>query len=424
MSVIELGELRHGDEAEPPPRRSGPPGGRLRVLAVLAVALLTLAGGAAPPARPRPVLVPAPQGATFLVVADRLVVADGPGSVAGGGRLVTGHRLPGGERLWRFTLPAGVHVLGLTAVAGGLLVTSTPAGAGDPDSTVLDPRTGAVRWRQHGYPIGTQAGGLLFETPRADGTGTVRAVDPATGAVRWSLPMPGNGVAYRMGDRGVTQLVLVSADGRVAVHDVGSGALLRAGRVPPAPDSVSYRFAQVVGDLLLIDGAPGTVAAYGLDRLDRRWTTPAPPELAWFADCAGVVCLRDGTVGLRALDPGTGAPLWADDALLGVVPVAGRLVATRLGNGSELDLDLRDPVTGRVVGRLGRWRVSGSDWRGRPLLGLRRLPGDRVLVAELDVPAGQVRIRDVLTGSWDECTTGGDVLVCLRAEGGLAVWGK
>ncbi|MFC4145304.1 PQQ-binding-like beta-propeller repeat protein [Micromonospora mangrovi] len=422
MTVIELGELRHGDEAEPPPRSGGRSARWPRVAALFAVALLTLAGAAPAPARVRPVSVPAPQGAIFLLLGDRLVVADGPGNVGNGGRLVTGHRLPGGEPLWRFSLPAGDHVLGLTAVAGGLLVTSSPAGAGDPASTLLDVNSGAVRWRRAGYPVRARSGAVLLETPRADGTGTVRAVDPATGATRWSLPMPANGVAYRVDDRGVTQLVLVTAAGRVAVHDVGTGALLRSGRVPPAPDGVAYRFAQVVGDLLLVDGASGGVTAYGLDRLDRRWSVPVRSEAQGFEDCAGVVCQRDQATGLRALDPVTGRPLWTDDRLVGTVPAGGRLLTAELAAGAELDLTVRDPTTGRVVGRLGRWRVPRVQWSGGPLLGLRRLPGDRVLVAELDVPAGRTRIRTVLPGSWDDCAAGRTVLVCLRASGGLVVW--
>ncbi|NES12916.1 MULTISPECIES: PQQ-binding-like beta-propeller repeat protein [Micromonospora] len=433
--LIELGEMPHGDEADPPAGPRRPPAPAVRVVALGLVALLTLAGAVPAPRQPPGAPVPAPPGATFLIVAGRLVVADGPGTVGGSGRVVTGHRLPDGQQRWRFLLPAGDHVLGLGTLAGLLLVTSSPAGAGDTVTVVLDPESGAERWRQSGYPAQTQAGGLLFETPRADGSGTIRSVDPATGRARWSLPLPGNGVAYRDGDHGVTEIVLVSADGRVAVYDAGSGALRRTGRVPPAIDRVSYRFTQVVADLLLVDGADDAgpaspppsrelnpVTAYGLDRLERRWTVPVPARVpAWFADCAGVVCLQGQLPGLRVYDPVTGRQLWSDEHWLGATPVGDRLLAAAPAVGLEVELAALDPVTGRVLARFGRWRLAGDRSASRQL-GLRRLPGDRTLVATLDVPAGQVRIRAVLPGSWDECADAGTALVCLRPAGGLVVW--
>ncbi|MGW5671229.1 outer membrane protein assembly factor BamB family protein [Micromonospora sp. NPDC003776] len=438
--MIELGEMPHGEEYAPPPGPGRPPAPALRVVALCLVALLTLAGAAPAAGRPPGVPVPAPQGASFLVVDGRLVVADGPGTVGGWGRVVTGHRLPDGRQQWRFVLPAGDHVLGLSSLAGLLLVTSSPAGAGDTVTSVLDPESGVVRWRQSGYPVPTQPGGLLFETPRADGSGTIRSVDPATGRVGWSLPLPGNGVDYRSGDHGVTEIVLVTADGRVAVHDAGSGALRRAGRVPPATDRVSYRFTQVVGDLLLVDGAdssgsaglpprrdrepsPDTVTAYGLDRWDRRWTVPVPARAAaWFADCAGVVCLQGQLPGVRVFDPATGRQLWSGDHWLGVSPVGDRLLAAAPAIGLEVDLAALHPATGRTLARFGRWRLAGGDRSAPRQLGFRRLPDDRTLVGALDIPAGQARIRAVLPGSWDDCADAVTALVCLRPAGGLVVW--
>ncbi|WP_089153832.1 outer membrane protein assembly factor BamB family protein [Micromonospora sp. NBS 11-29] len=423
-AVIDLGEMRHGgDGDEPLPAPPRPPGRIARVVALGCLVLLAVTGASAPDRRPVPVRVPAPQGAAFVVLADRLMVADGPGTVGRGGRVVAGHRLPDGEPLWRFTLPAGDHVLGLDIAAGGLLVTSSPAGAGDTISTLLDPDTGASRWRRPGYPVATAAGGLLLESPRAAGAGSVLAVDPGTGAVRWTLPIPAQGVAYRTDGHGVTQLVLVSPDGRVSVHDAATGALTHAGRVPAAPDGVSYRYAQVVANLLLVDGAPGTVTAYGLDRLDARWTVPVQERAGlWFTDCAGMICLRDQVGGARTLDPATGRPAWADERWLGTAPVDGRLLAATPGTGLELNRWVLEPTTGRVLGRLGRWRLTGAVREPGALLGLRHLTGDRTLVGALDVPAVEARARAVLPGSWDACVDSGTVLVCLRPAGGLTIW--
>ncbi|MFI2713132.1 PQQ-binding-like beta-propeller repeat protein [Micromonospora sp. NPDC018662] len=425
--VIDLGELRRpedGDEPLPaPPRR--PPGRVARVVA-LGVLLLTLAGAAAPTRPPAPARVPAPPGAVFVVLAGRLMVADGPSALNQGGRVVTGYRLAGGAPAWRFALPAGEHVLGLTGAADGLLVSSSPTGVGDARSTLLDPATGAVRWQQAGYPVRTASGGVLFENPRPGGTGRVLAVDPGSGAARWSLAVPPQGVAYRWDDRGVTQLVLVEPDGRVAVHDADSGARVRTGRVPAAPDGVAYRYAQVAAGLLLVEGASEEVTAYGLDRLDRRWSVPVDPRAgSWFTDCAGMICLRDQVGGAQALDPATGRGAWTNERWAGFGPTGGRLIAAASGDGPEFDLSVLEPATGRVLGRLGRWRVTGrEDGSGRlsGLLGLRRLTGDRTLVGELDVPAGEARPRVVLPGSWAECADAGEALVCLRPAGGLAVW--
>ncbi|SCL22187.1 PQQ-like domain-containing protein [Micromonospora rhizosphaerae] len=421
--TIELGEMRHGEEVGPPPDPPRPSSRSLRIAALCSVVLLTLAGAAPTPVWPRPVLVPAPQGATFLVVGDRLVVADGPNTVGGDGRLVAAYRLPGGEPLWRLGMPGGDHVLGVGMVAGTLLVSSSPAGAGDPTSTAVDIDTGRVRWREPGYPLPTQDGRLLFARSRPDGTWTLRLVDPASGSSRWSLPMPSNGAEYRFGDRGVAEIVLLTVDGRVEIRDPGSGGLLRAGRVPSAADGVSYRFNQVVGDLLLLDDGAGWISGYGLERLDRRWTIPVDLRTAaYFQDCGHVICLRDRDARLRLIDPATGRSRWTGERWFAVFPVGDRLLAAEAGVGPEPELVALDPATGRRVGRLGRWQLAGPELSGQPLIGLRRLPGDRELVAELDVAAGQVRVRDVLPGAWNDCAVVSATMVCQRPAGGLAVW--
>ncbi len=423
--VIELGEMRHGESADEPapapPRRPPGPTARVALLGVLVLLVVTAAAG--PPRRPVPIRIPAPQGAAFVVQPDRVVVADGPGATGRGGRVVAAYRLPGGEPAWRFALTDGDHVLGLTTVAGGLLVTSSPAGDGDSVSAMLDPATGTLRWRHPGYPVPTASGGLLLENPRPPGAGTVRAVDPASGAVRWTLPVPGQEVGYRRDDHGVTQLVLVTPQGRVTVYDADSGTVAHTGRVAPAAGRAAYRYAQVVADLLLVEDARGSVTGYGLDRLEERWSLPVGSRAGlWFADCAGMVCLRNQVGGAQALDPATGRPAWTDERWLGMGPVGDRLIAAERGVGEELELSALDPPSGRVLARLGRWRVSGNDLPSGPLLGLRTLTEDRTLVGALDVAAGQVRIRGILPGAWSECADTGTQLVCLRPTGGMAIW--
>ncbi|MEU2611728.1 PQQ-binding-like beta-propeller repeat protein [Micromonospora sp. NPDC007271] len=419
--VIELGELRHGDQPEPPPPRARrPPAAPARVLALCCAALLTLAGAAPAPRRPPGVSVPAPHDAHFLVVADRLIVAEWPDPTGRGGREVVGYGLPGGAPVWRFTLPDGDDVTGLWAVAGLSLVTSGPPGSDSARTTALDPRTGSIRWRQPGYPVPTQAGGVLVEQPGR--TDTIRAVDPGSGTVRWSMPFPDSGMVYGFGDRGVTAAVLLTDDGRVEVYDVDTGALRRAGRLPPTDGRAPYRLTQVVGDLLLVD-ASGTVTAYGLDRLDRRWTLPVRRDGAtWFADCAEVICRRDQASGLRTYDPVTGRLRWSDDHWTDARRVGDRLLAVAPAGGPAVELAVLDPGAGRALAGLGRWRLADVDRNGSRLLGFRPVVGGRTLVAELDVSAAQVRYRAVLPGSWGDCVAADAALVCRSPAGGLMVW--
>ncbi|MEU3456024.1 PQQ-binding-like beta-propeller repeat protein [Micromonospora sp. NPDC006766] len=418
--LIELGELPHGDEPEPSsPRAPRPPTASARVVALGCAALLAPAGAAPVPGPPSGVALPAPHGAYFVIIGDRLVVAEWQDPTGRGGRKIAGYRLPGAAPAWRFT--ADDEVTGLSSAAGLLLVTSSSAGFEDTLSTALDPRTGVVRWRQPGYPVLTDAGGMLLEQPGR--TGTIRAVDPASGAVRWSLPVPANGVVYGFGDRGVTAAALLTDDGRVEVYDVDTGVLRQAGRLPAAADRVPYRLTQVMGDLLLVDDLSGTVTAYGLDRLDRRWTLPVRRDGGtWFVDCAEVICRRGQASGIRTYDPATGRPRWSDDRWLDASRVGDRLLAVAASEGLAAELAVLDPGTGRTLARLGRWRLADVDRNGSRPLGFRAVAGDRTLVAELDASAGQFRYRAVLPGSWGDCVASAAVLVCRRPAGGLMVW--
>ena len=222
----------------------------------------------------------------------------------------------------------------------------------------------------------------------------------------------------------MTQLVLVEPDGRVAVHDADSGALVRAGRVSSAPDGVAYRFAQVVAGLLLVDGASGEVTAYGLDRLDRRWSVPVDPRAgAWFIDCAGMVCLRDQVGARSALDPATGRPSWADDRWVGVRP--GRRPAARRRAGGRAGAGAVGAGTGDRPGRSGGSAGGGSRAAKTGPAGAGcsgcagTSPGTGRSSASWTWRPGEARIRAVLPGSWDECADAGAALVCLRPSGGL-----
>ncbi|MBY8871194.1 PQQ-like beta-propeller repeat protein [Micromonospora sp. PLK6-60] len=424
MSVIELGELRHGDEPDPEPRRPAPPtrSGRAVLLAILA--LLTLAASAPPAAGQRHVTITGPGESGYRIADGRLFVSDGPSRWDGTSEVVA-YRLPDGARLWRLPLPRGEQPVNLTDHASTLLVLTRSPGTGELTAVGVDPATGRVRWRQAGYPLPARDGVLLFEDyPSAGGAGLARAIDAGSGALRWSRPIPVEGLGYEFGADGVDRLALIGPGGRVQVLDAGSGAVLRTGRVPVATLVDGQRSDVVVAaGLLLINDPAGTLTAYGLDRLDRRWSLP--PELnrdRLLEPCGDGLCLRTDQPGLRMIDPATGRERWRADQWRMVWPVGDRLLVAADGEQREADFVVLDQRTGRRLAALGRWRLSASDPTRYPLIGLRRLDGGAELMARLDVATGSAELLDTPAGEWDGCANDRRALVCQQPDGTLGIW--
>ncbi len=73
-----------------------------------------------------------------------------------------------------------------------------------------------------------------------------------------------------------------------------------------------------------------------------------------------------------------------------------------------------DPLTGRQLADLGRWELYQLSTGGR-LVGIRRHPDGGVLVGELDIGAGEVRIVDVLPDPTGDCQVITGYLVCSAA---------
>ncbi|MEV0152411.1 PQQ-binding-like beta-propeller repeat protein [Micromonospora sp. NPDC050686] len=425
--MIELGELRHGDEHEPEPvpRRGAPPArtGRAVLLAVLA--LLTLAASAPPPAGQRYVTIAGPPEGTFRIADGRLFVIDDP-TGRGGTPEVAAYPLPVGDRLWRLRLPRGQQPVDLHLAAGSLLVLTRTPESGESTATAVDPATGRVRWRQPGYPLSARHGLLLFEVQSpAGGPAVLRGVDAASGAQRWSRPVPAGGVGYEFGPDGIGHVVLLGPSGRVQVLDGGSGAVLRVGRMPATATTADGQQPGVflVDGLLMVDDRAGTLTAYGLDRLDRRWSIPVESGLGQILErCGDGLCLRTGRPGLGLVDRATGRVRWRVEASGTVWPLGDRLLVAADGEQREVDLVLLDQRTGRQLGALGQWQLSWADPTRDPMIGLRRLDGGGRLVARLDVTTGRSEALDVLSGEWDGCANDRRVLVCRQPDGTLGVW--
>ncbi|MEH1101055.1 outer membrane protein assembly factor BamB family protein [Micromonospora sp. CPCC 205561] len=427
MALIDLGELRDepGPEAPPPrpPRAAGRP---LRVVLALALVVATV-GGAAPAPRRDSFVVPAAVGAEAFLDADRLYVVE-PAEGQTGTVEVRAYALPGREpaagrpatRVWRAPVPAAGRFWQARSGRGVVLFAVT--GEQDGGWTVaLDAGTGRERWRQPGYPWWDSAGTLLLQSGGED-AGTVRSVDPTSGRAIWSLSTSRGGAMYSVRGGRVDRVVLASARGRVEVRDVRTGAVLHAAdlRLGELP---GFGYATVAHGLLLaLRPEAGVVTAYGLDGLRPRWEARLPLA-GHVEDCGEVLCVNGRTGGFSALDPATGTVRWTGDRWLGVSDHrGGRLLAMAHGPVGER-LAVLDAATGREVADLGTWQlVPGHD--GERLLAVRpAATGGGLVVGELDVAAGRVRVLDVLRDASGDCRGGvGTTLLCRVRGGDYGVW--
>jgi outer membrane protein assembly factor BamB len=415
VSVIDLGELRHGSEPDPLPRPPRAHGRLLRCALVVLLMLVTLAAATVPQPRRAPVTIPAVPGSDVMVDGDLLLVVE-PTSAARQGRLAA-YRLPTGEPVWQAPLSAEARYWGLKPLAGMLLATGYeigPEGRGT-RTIALDRATGAYRWHQPGIASKLIDGNLLLRDGGETEPSIVRAVDPCCGTVRWQLPPTTAEISIRDTGYGVDRLVLYQANGLVEVRDATTGAAMASADMRPpsgAPLGID-----LIDDLLLaVDRGSGTINAYGLDRLDRRWTRRSGP-IEFVLDCGPVVCLRTGGNELQALDPATGDVRWRSERWLWGWPYEGRLMANITGYGPMEQYVVLDALTGRQLADLGRWELYQLGDGGR-LVGIRRHPDGGVLVGELDIGAGKVRILDVLPDAAGECQAITGYLVCAAAVAG------
>ncbi|MFE9691185.1 hypothetical protein [Micromonospora sp. NPDC005806] len=417
MTVIDLGECR-GDTTPDPPARRRLAGGRpYRSLAVLVVALVTLAGAA--PASGRVVAtVPGGRADAAFVSGDRVYVVQGPDPQRGVGRQLVAYRVnPGPPRsLWRTLLPGDGVASAVWEQGGTVLLVGRTANDPGWETVAFDAGTGRVGWRQPG--VAFPAGDALV-VQQFDDREPTRRVEVATGRTLWSGP-PLDELQMSFGPAGVDRLVVVPASGPAEVFDAGTGVRLAARDLRPGELPARPRILLTAGLLLLVRDAGGTVAGYDLDTLDRRWTVSMP--LVGRAEaCGRLLCASRQTDGMWAVDPANGAIRWTDDRWAGALAAGGgRLLVAANPPGTELAVV--EEATGRLVTELGDWELVPQDETDGRVIGIRRGGDGRLLVAELDPAAGQARVRDALSGAVGDCRVGAAVLVCRRVDGSFGVW--
>ncbi|MEV4489776.1 PQQ-binding-like beta-propeller repeat protein [Micromonospora coxensis] len=424
MALIDLGDVREEPVADPddrPPRAVGRPA---RIVAVLLVVLLTLAG-AAPPDRPAFFTVPATPTTSAFLHGDRLfLVAPTEGSTGE----VTAYAVPARGRgrltpLWRASLPLPLGGASASAyVVGDVVVVSADVSReGTSRSHAFDVATGRPRWNLPGGLASTSEPLLLYSGD-GQGAGTVSAVDPATGRVRWSVPTLPEATSFRFRPDGLDRIVLSPSAGPVEVWDARSGRRLASRDLRPDGLSVWQR-AQPVGDLLLVARHQAAlVTAYGLGELDRRWEIRLG-LVGYFESCGPLICAHGQTGGITALDPATGATRWRVTRWAGVLTEQdGRLLVSGPGSGSQESFAILDTATGRLVADLGTWDLIGWEPPDGRLLAVRPAGTERLVLGDVDVAGGRADRLDMLTGVSGNCRAGRELLVCRMLAGEYGVW--
>ncbi|WP_428961325.1 hypothetical protein [Micromonospora fluostatini] len=426
MTIIDLGEVRR-DAAPPATGRPRPPRRGLRSVLVLALVFATPAASG-PLEQRAAVTLPATVGATASLVGDRLFVLERQGAETGGTPRLTAWALPtpgrpraGLDKLWEASVPGLVRLLDVEVRDGLVIASGVDESSGG--TVVLDAATGGRHWRQPGTGSLTTGGNLLLSSGRG-AAGEARVVEVATGRPIWVLPTRPDGVALVARDGRIDRMVLTAPGGRIEVRSADTGAVL--GRVTVAADPTARPYVSVVDDLVLVSqGSPATVTAYGLDRLDQRWTGSFP-RVEYFVSCGPtVLCAFQRNRPMSGVERGTGRTRWQIDGWWIWRDQGERLLVLAATGGQTGELStygVLDAVTGRVLGRVGAWDAARSR-SGRPDNPvLVRPAGERgLLVAELDVETAQVRLLDVLPGADRDCQVEADRLLC-RTRDGFGVW--
>jgi outer membrane protein assembly factor BamB len=455
MAFIDLGEVGGVPEVEehpPNPRRR-------RWIAVLVGAVLLVGLGAAAPVPPGLVetVVPAELGDAIDVSGSQLFVVHPPNGnhALPGDRVITAYDVPSGRRLWQ-TRSSSVRQEfgGVIVLSGAVVLPRYEDGSGGGSRVVvLDARTGRQRWERAGSLTGwtTASPGAaarmllsIDAPPDAQGlpptaSERIMAVDMVTGATAWSYEPPPQAqvlTAWRASDGHSDALVIGLPSGRVEVRSTVTARLTAAANLRPpleperdvtADPILDRQWITVAEDMLMVVG-PGsrTLAAYGIDRLDRRWEVPWERDLGWFGYplCGSLLCMqtRDGRV--QAVDPRTGRTRWEQS--WSYLEAAGPLLLASRGDGpygGEGRLAFVDPATGRSVAELGVWAVAGYASALDDKVLFKHDPGTgRAWVGLADARARDVRLLGVAHEVSGDCRVGRDSLVCRRRDATIGIW--
>jgi hypothetical protein len=425
-----------------------PPAYRYRAFGLALAAVLVLALAGAVPAQVLSWLpaglVPLPPDADFQVAGGRLFTFE----VSGGRRVTSAWTARPLRRIWQVstaddTSDGPQQGGGSVSVAGDFVLLQ----AGQ-TSTVLDARTGAVRWSsplpivplggtigmietdrfQDGTEYDEQSGapGALFfgsdgqphtEPPLAS---DLTGVDLATGRRLWTASFPGSidsGSIAPGKARGRAGAVVVAASDQLSLISVQDGKVLATRSLPPATDGATFS-ATMVGDLLLV-GQAGVVSAYTMTDLDRRWQRAEPEDQRNFATCTGLLCERAGPV-LAMLDPATGESRWRTDGQVDVLPAAG--YDLQVETGGSKPVRAVDPASGALAVDLSAWQTFSATSSGTgPLVLTRPAPGRRTVFGILRPGSRTVQRLGVTGVQVTDCAADVSLVAC-RAPTGVQVF--
>lgn len=431
--VIELGEMRHGPEVAAPEAVRAPARRRF-TWALAGLALLVTGMG---PALPQPVplteaTIPARLGDTAFAVGGQYYVVTSDRATVAGTRSITAYALPGAARLWQVPLPLSGALRGVGEVAGQMLISTQPELQEQVETVSIREATGEIRWRRRALFEGVTPGGevLLWTSPdgtpaASTGREVLQAVDPVTGAIEWSYRVPTGGwLSYRYSGQRVTHVVTLLPSGTVEVRDVdNAGVLAAADLLPARPPNIPASYVQFAGDLMLVREGP-TAVAYGVDRLDRRWS--APIELAReyvTPGCGDKLCAVAHMGGVRVIDPATGHVLWADPTRAFISRAGDFFIGEQRAHDGLTELTVLDPGTGRELSRLGDWRVISPPAGDGRLIAMRTdLTTSRAWLARVDPATGGARFFGVVGGVTGDCEVHADAVICRRLNASVGVW--
>lgn len=446
MALIEL-DLT----AQPGPAPTSiPPARRYRTAGlVLALALIFVLGGAAPPDALRwrflgTIASPPIPESPFQLDGDRVYAAGGLGN----NRTVSAWNLAKPPvKLWSVSVPA--REIGPDQVAYGDVRART---AGDvvmitdgPETTVVDARTGAAKWHADigVHPLTGDRFGLVQDPKFRPGTdynqaggapGDIyfsatgvphdeppvttefRGVDLDTGATAWTATAPGS-VVFFDDPSGV----VVLASNRLTLLSSATGAVLRDTALP-ALDGQVPQSGRMVGDLVLVSygsdhGDGRSVVAYSVRTFQKLWQVPQAKDLADPGVCTDLVCADDRS-GVSVLDPATGRTLWHAPGS-DLVRFGADVLEEDTGTSDALRVS--DPLNGDQELSLKGWFSDITAADGGPLL-LRRTDESRTSLFAL-VQDSPVALRPLGSahGVVSDCAADSSFVVC-RGIGVLQVF--
>jgi hypothetical protein len=371
-TIIDLGLIpRDHPQAEPAlPTRPRPWVGRGTWWAAGAVTALVVLMNTASAPEPAAWLVPhftvlAGSDGQFTVTENTLhVYQQGPS----GGVALTAYRLGDGAEVWRAEADDAYSWLGVPQLI-------SYDGPGPVRTTVLDPDTGEMRWSGEGYVEVLGSRLLIQDQPSFGGGGpdsSLTVLNWRSGDEVWTLPSVRDWVAVAPRPGRPARLATTDGEGRLAVYELETGALLATGSGPPLPED-TYLF--IAGDIVYAQtfgGDSASINAYEMTTLEHRWSLGARTNLWQVTPCGQVLCVNlGGRPGV--LDHATGELAWSVDwdqvdfsSILDLGPrwpgylvMAGDENPERPG---RLPGWLVDAETGAPVLNLGDWRphLSGD----------------------------------------------------------------